>query len=85
MSDVTAGQSKRRKVTLDGNEAAAYVAARFRCKNPSIVEVKRGLIPGDTGKVAHKVTDSADKLAHGVGRRVTQRVPDAPQELSLVH
>ena len=66
-------------------EAAAYVAARFRCKNPSIVEMKRGLIPGATGKLAHKVADSASKLAHGVGRRVTQRVPDAPQELSLVH
>ncbi len=66
-------------------DAAAYVAARFRCKNPSIVEMKRGLIPGATGKVAHKVSDSAGKLAPGVSRRVTQRVPDAPQELSLVH
>ena len=61
--------------------AAAYIATRFRCKNPSIVEMKRGLIPGATGKVAHKVTVSAGKLPRGS----TQRVPDAAQELSLVH
>ena len=52
--------------------AAEYIASRFRCKNPSVVEMKRGLIPGVTGKVAHKI-DAA------------QRVADAPEELSLVH
>jgi S-adenosylmethionine decarboxylase len=61
--------------------AAAYVAARFRCKNPSIVEVKRGLFPNATGKVAHKVTDAAGKITRGVARGIT----DAPQELSLVY
>ena len=52
--------------------AAAYVASRFRCKNPSILEMKRGLIPGVAGKVAHKVS-------------TTEGFPDAAQELSLVH
>ena len=61
--------------------AADYIASRFRCKNPSIVEMKRGLIPGATGKVPHKVSDPTGKIA----QRVTQRVPDAAQELSLVH
>lgn len=51
--------------------AAAYVASRFRCKNPSIVEMKRGLIPGVVGKLAHKVT-------------ATEAVADGAQELSLV-
>jgi S-adenosylmethionine decarboxylase len=65
--------------------AADYIASRFRCKNPSIVEMKRGLIPGATGRVAHKVADPAAKIAQRVTQGVTQRVPDAPEELSLVH
>ena len=56
--------------------AVAYIASRFRCKGPSVVEMKRGLIPGMTGKLAHKVS-AADKLS--------EAVPDAAQELSLVH
>jgi S-adenosylmethionine decarboxylase len=56
-------------------EAAAYVASRFRCKNPSIIEVKRGLIPGATGKLSHKA--AAEMPAQGVR--------NAAQELSLVH
>jgi len=56
-------------------EAAAYVASRFRCKNPSIIEVKRGLIPGAAGKLSHKA--AAEMAAQGVR--------NAPQELSLVH
>lgn len=62
-------------------EAADYIATHFRCKNPSIVEMKRGLIPGVTGKVPHKVVAPAGKVA----QRVTQRVADAAEELSLVH
>jgi S-adenosylmethionine decarboxylase len=65
--------------------AADYIASRFRCKNPSIVEIKRGLIPGATGRVPHKVADPATKIAQRVTHGVTQRVPDAPEELSLVH
>jgi S-adenosylmethionine decarboxylase len=56
-------------------EAAAYVASRFRCKNPSIIEIKRGLFPGAAGKLSHK---AAAELA-------AQGVRNAPQELSLVH
>jgi len=56
-------------------EAAAYVASRFRCKNPSIIEVKRGLFPGVAGKLSHKA--AAEVPAQGVR--------NAAQELSLVH
>lgn len=65
--------------------AADYIASRFRCKNPSVVEMKRGLIPGAVAKVPHKVTEPAHKVAHGTNQRVAERVPDAAQELSLVH
>ena len=65
--------------------AADYIASRFRCKNPSIVEMKRGLFPDAVGKVAHKVADPAGKIAQRVMQSVAQRVPDASEELSLVH
>ena len=52
--------------------AVTYIASRFRCKSPSVVEMKRGLIPG-AGKIAHKVTPDGEAAA------------DVPQELSLVH
>jgi len=65
--------------------AAAYVASRFRCKSPSMVEVKRGLIPGAAAKVAHKVTIPAGKATPDYSQGVTQGEPDAAQELSLVH
>jgi S-adenosylmethionine decarboxylase len=57
--------------------AAAYIASRFRCRNPSIVEMKRGLIPGVVGKVAHKVGAATLPVSEGAS--------DAAQELSLVH
>ncbi len=53
--------------------AVDYIAARFRCKKPSILEMRRGIIPGHAGKLAHKLPASTEKL---VG---------ADQELSLVH
>jgi S-adenosylmethionine decarboxylase len=65
--------------------AADYIASRFRCKNPSVMEVKRGLMPGAAAKVPHKVAESASKVTNGVNQRTTERVPDAAQELSLVH
>ena len=65
--------------------AADYIASRFRCKNPSIVEVKRGLIPGATGRVAHKIADPADRITQRVGQGSAQRVGNASEELSLVH
>jgi S-adenosylmethionine decarboxylase len=65
--------------------AADYIASRFRCKNPSVVEVKRGLIPGAMSKVPHKVAEPASKVTTGASQRAAERVPDAAQELSLVH
>jgi S-adenosylmethionine decarboxylase len=55
--------------------AVDYIASRFRCKGPSVVEMKRGLIPG-VGKPAHKVVTE---------ERLGEAAPDAAQELSLVH
>jgi len=56
--------------------AVTYIASRFRCRAPSVVEMKRGMIPGAAGKLAHKVT--TDEKFH-------DSTPDAAQELSLVH
>jgi S-adenosylmethionine decarboxylase len=58
------------------DRAVAYIASRFRCKGPSVVEMKRGLIPGAAGKLAHKVA---------IDDKLNEAVPDAAQELSLVH
>ncbi len=58
------------------DRAVAYIASRFRCKGPSVVEMKRGLIPGMAGKLAHKVT---------IDDKLNGAVRDAAQELSLVH
>jgi len=41
-------------------EAAAYLIERFECKNPSITDMKRGLLPPFGEKHPHKVTE--DKL-----------------------
>lgn len=35
-------------------EAAQYIATQFRCSHPSIVEMKRGIIPG-SGPLPHKL------------------------------
>jgi S-adenosylmethionine decarboxylase len=55
--------------------AVDYIASRFRCKGPSVVEMKRGLIPGAVGKLPHKVTSA----------KLGEAVADTAQELSLVH
>lgn len=36
--------------------AASYLIERFKCKNPSIVEMKRGLLSTNGVKLPHKVT-----------------------------
>jgi S-adenosylmethionine decarboxylase len=56
--------------------AVAYLASRFRCKNPSVVEMKRGIIPGLAGKISHKLA-AEDRTGHVA--------PHGAQELSLVH
>ena len=59
-------------------EAAEYISARFRCKNPSVMEMKRGVIPGAVGKPPHKV-------AAAQGAKAGRGVRDAHQELTLVY
>jgi S-adenosylmethionine decarboxylase len=54
-------------------EAVDYIASRFRCKKPSVLEMRRGIIPGHVGKLLHKLPASTGKPV------------DADQELSLVH
>jgi len=61
---------------IDPEAAVTYLASRFRCKSPSVVEMKRGVIPGHTGKISHKV--SADE-------KVGQDDPHVAPALSLVH
>lgn len=36
-------------------EAAQYLIERFQCKNPSVVDMKRGILPPFGGKLPHKV------------------------------
>lgn len=40
--------------TVDPEQAVEHIAASFHCPQPSIVEVKRGIIPG-AGPLPHKV------------------------------
>ncbi len=40
--------------TIDPEQAVEHIAASFHCPQPSIVEVKRGIIPG-AGPLPHKV------------------------------
>ncbi|MEE8282051.1 MAG: adenosylmethionine decarboxylase [candidate division NC10 bacterium] len=40
--------------TIDPEQAVECIAGRFHCPHPSIVEVKRGIIPG-SGPLPHKV------------------------------
>lgn len=49
-------------------EAAQYIATRFQCAHPSIVEMKRGIIPG-SGPLPHKV-DHARRRAQGAREKV---------------
>jgi S-adenosylmethionine decarboxylase len=56
--------------------AVTYIASRFRCKAPSVVEMKRGMIPGAAGKLAHKVTAE---------EKFSESASEAAQELTLVH
>lgn len=39
-------------------EAAEYIAAQLKCQSPSVMEIKRGVIPGSASKPPHKITDS---------------------------
>ena len=39
--------------------AASYLIKEFGCKNPSIVEIKRGILSHENVKLPHKVSSSA--------------------------
>ena len=39
--------------------AASYLIEQFECKNPSIVEMKRGILSHENEKLPHKVTSSS--------------------------
>ena len=41
--------------------AANFLIDRFKCKNPSMVEMKRGILPSKDGKLPHKVTEEKNK------------------------
>lgn len=43
--------------TIKPEVAAEYLIKRFESKNPSIVEMKRGILAVDGRKLPHKVTD----------------------------
>jgi len=53
-------------------EAVEHIALRFGCATPSIVEMKRGVIPGATRKLPHKI--SADRSTKA-SRRSLAAVP----------
>lgn len=40
------------------DKAATYLIKRFACKNPSVVEMKRGILSHEDIKLPHKITDS---------------------------
>jgi S-adenosylmethionine decarboxylase len=40
--------------------AAAYLIREFECKNPSVVEMKRGILSHENVKLPHKVSSSSD-------------------------
>jgi S-adenosylmethionine decarboxylase len=41
-------------------EAASYLIQQFECKNPSIVEMKRGILSPNNEKLPHKVPAASD-------------------------
>lgn len=43
--------------TLRPEIAASYLVKQLECKNPSIVELKRGILSHENEKLPHKITD----------------------------
>lgn len=41
--------------------AASYLITEFECKNPSIVEMKRGILSHENVKLPHKAAPAADR------------------------
>lgn len=47
--------------TIKPEVAAAYLVKAFECKNPSLVEMKRGVLSHENVKLPHKVSSSNSK------------------------
>lgn len=58
--------------TIDPERAVQHIADRFHCPHPSIMEVKRGIIPG-SGPLPHKVEQSARR-----SQSSREKVPAVP-------
>lgn len=58
--------------TIDPEQAVHQVASRFRCPQPSIVEIKRGILPG-AGPLPHKMEQGSRRSQ---GSR--EKVPAVP-------
>ncbi|MDA8173886.1 MAG: adenosylmethionine decarboxylase [Nitrospiraceae bacterium] len=43
---------------IDPEKAAFYLIEKFGSKNPSVVEMKRGILSHNSGKLPHKFTES---------------------------
>lgn len=43
---------------IDPEKAASYLIDRFGSKNPSVVEMKRGILSHNSGKLPHKITQA---------------------------
>jgi S-adenosylmethionine decarboxylase len=47
--------------------AVSYLVKKFECKNPSIVEMKRGILSHKNEKLPHKVQSSSNESYRDVG------------------
>jgi S-adenosylmethionine decarboxylase len=48
---------------IQPERAADYIVQRFHCKSPSLIEIMRGVIPGNTAMLPHKITAQAHETA----------------------
>ncbi len=47
--------------------AAQFLIEKFKCLSPSIVEMKRGILPSKDGKLPHKITEEKTEKAKKTG------------------
>jgi S-adenosylmethionine decarboxylase len=50
--------------TIQPETAASYLIREFECRNPQIVEMKRGILSDGNRKLPHKVTEAADTACY---------------------
>ncbi len=48
--------------------AAHFLIEKFKCKNPSLVEMKRGILPSKDGKLPHKISEESSKKIGAPGK-----------------